>query len=115
MFSKKKVKSVIGYWDSVRIGADSEFIARIELAFGVENTVTLPEILMLCAHRPMSLSRDPDVGINLNGLSGPRGTYRSAYKQWHQTQSARGLLINFPLRDRPFPAPKIILPARESI
>lgn len=108
LFHKDTVLEKIGFWDSVRVGADSEYISRLNTVFGKEAVITLPEILMLCNHRATSLSRDPDVGVNANGISDARSKYRNAYTEWHLTFTKGvdpyvSILDSFSVR--PFQAP----------
>src|SRR5690625_6834464 len=41
MFRRKPVMEKLGYWDSVRFGADGEFKKRLKIVFGDESVIDL--------------------------------------------------------------------------
>ena len=94
-------------WDSVRVGADSELMARAEiLANG--KIVHDRNLLMICLDHPTSLTRDPDTGIHANaGLSPARLAYQTSWKAWHKA-GRQSLKIRFPVITRSFEAPREI-------
>jgi hypothetical protein len=106
MIDKNILENELGFWDSVRFGADSEMIARMRRKLG-----TLPQhiqsILMLCLSSNESLTGNSQHGIGVNtGLSPTRIDYRNSYKSWHKKSSAKELNLPFPLLSRPFEAPE---------
>ena len=82
---KKEVFNKMGYYDSVRIAADSEFRERYYIK-----------------ERSNSLSRNPETGMN----SIVRTIYKKNYKNWHKDN--KSLYIEFPLKVRKFTAPSKI-------
>lgn len=104
LFRKEVVTERVGYFDSVRKAADSEYRLRIEAAFGrpVPTVDTLAP-LALVRYAVTSLSGS-DLG---DGWMHPvRVAYRSACIRWH-TQIRQGKAspyVAFPLLTRPFPA-----------
>ncbi|EAI3517233.1 glycosyltransferase family 2 protein [Campylobacter coli] len=97
------MKSKLGYWDSVRFGADSEIMNRIksldESIYVEENIFT-----MFCLESKTSLTNHPKHGISkITGMSDIRRKYFDSFKNWHKETS--DYYINFPLLKRPFEAP----------
>jgi glycosyltransferase involved in cell wall biosynthesis len=106
LFRREAVLSKIGYFDSVRRGADSEYTFRLEAALG-QRVHPVNDPLSYTRLRPMSLSRS-DFAF---GWAAPaRAAYRSAYVPWHRA-IARGADPCLPLRQpkRRFPAPAAYL------
>jgi hypothetical protein len=106
MIDKKILETELGFWDSVRFGADSEMIARMKQKLG-----TLPQhiqsILMLCLSSEKSLTGNSQHGIGVyTGLSQTRIAYRKSYESWHKKSLAKELNLPFPLPSRPFEAPE---------
>lgn len=109
---RREVMETVGFFDSVRFGADSEFIARMRLAFGERNVPTLPWPLMFGRSRPDSLTRTELTAITRTGLSEVRRRYVSASEAFHkEIRSGRAAVyMPFPLVERPFDAPAVVLP-----
>jgi glycosyltransferase involved in cell wall biosynthesis len=102
LFRREAAVSKIGYFDSVRRGADSEYTFRLEAAFG-QRVHTVNDPLSYTRLRHTSLSRS-DFAF---GWAAPtRAAYRSAYAHWHRA-IARGADPYLPARqaERRFPAP----------
>lgn len=102
MFEKKFIKEVLGYWDSVRFGADSEMIARAEKLLGDEFK-SFEQIGMICLDLETSLTNHPDHGIRSNngGLSISRKTYRDSWRAWHDKElNFNTAYLDFPLENR---------------
>ncbi len=104
MFRREVVLQRIGFFDSVRRAADTEFRLRLERAFAF----TVPVVaegapLFLMRYERLSLS-----GHDLaDGWTHPsRFAYRSAHRLWRETAAGRRApYMPFPLEERPFPAP----------
>lgn len=109
MFRKEIIKQ-IGYFDSVRFGADSEFINRINYQFGFDKLYSLKEILYYSKRRKNSLTTNPNTcGIYKNGLgSSIRIKYKQSYTNWHSKN--KNLFIPYPIYERPFNVDQIMLP-----
>lgn len=83
MFRKKIVLEKAGVWDSVRTGADSEFIARLRIIFGRKNITKIKEVLAFGAHRENSLMTAQDTGYCHMGMSPKRLEYWELWNKWH--------------------------------
>ncbi len=113
MFDRARVLRDAGYYDSVRISADTEFITRLEHIFGKRSVMHLRHNLYTGLLRDDSLTRGADSGFSWQQdgkkfrreLSGDRADYHKAFHQWHNgPEAAKGLHIEFPLKKRRFPA-----------
>ncbi len=99
---KKEVFNKMGYYDSVRIAADSEFRERYFKVYGRSHVHRLSSSLYYIKERSNSLSRNPETGMN----SIVRTIYKKNYKNWHKDN--KSLYIEFPLKVRKFTAPSKI-------
>lgn len=103
----KSVMEKLGSWDLVRAAGDSEFIWRIEEAFGPRS------IIRVCEDVPLSLALSDE--YSLTGMStthiktimfGLRRTYREAFEWWHQqAKSLQDFMLDPKKEERPFPSP----------
>jgi len=125
MLRRKQAVESIGYWDSVRFAADTEYLERLKLVYGEQNipVATIPVALALS--HPGSLTNHPTHGIDVNdkeGWSPVRSEYARAWKRWHAKNVAaagkgsdaslklRALLyMPFPATQRPFKVPDALL------
>ena len=105
---RREIFDKIGYYDSVRIAADTEFKHRIYIIIGKNLCGNIPEILYHITPVPYSLSRNLRTGM----ATTPRIIYHNNYKLWHNQNknNHKKLIIHFPLINRPFTVPKSILP-----
>lgn len=102
MFRRAEVLSQLGYWDSVRFAADSEFTRRIKKVYGRSAVVDIRS-------GPMSFQRQTEgslTGSQVFGYHGfkmgARREYEAGFRRWHE---GGGSYIGFPLEERPFPVP----------
>jgi hypothetical protein len=108
LFRKELVENRAGLWDVVRTGADSEFLARLNLVFGNSNIKRIKRVLALGEHHLESLMNAKDSGYSTDGLSPQRLRYREAWAHWHIQELRHGRPpVMPPLRDlargiRPF-------------
>ena len=105
MFRCDPVLRTVGYFDRVRKAADSEFIGRIQAAFGqrrVRHVAELPLALIRLSTNSLSRSE-----IKPHWMHPARTAYSSAYLRRHQVIAAGGAPAYRPAdgSDRPFPAP----------
>jgi hypothetical protein len=109
-FRRKPVKDALGYWDSVRKGADGEYRLRIQKVFGIEIKPMnrLPLALSLMGRDNLS---SLDFGL---GYEHPdRTSYKQTYGHWHRRiPEDTDPYVPKELARRPFPAPGAFLPAR---
>lgn len=106
MFERKFINEVLGYWDSVRFGADSEMISRAEKLLGNEFK-NFRQIGMICLDLDTSLTNHPDHGIRSNngGLSNSRKNYRDSWVAWqNENLTFKTAKIPFPQADRRYTA-----------
>ena len=116
MFRREDIATKIGFYDSVRTGADSEFLARLKLAFNKKNILKIKKPLSFGAHRENSLMNAKDTGHNKDGLSLDRLEYWESWNQWHidvlRENSSFYIGLN---NQRLFNAPKKIVVNSEDI
>lgn len=109
MFRRKKLMKSLGYWDSVRFGADSELLFRIKKTFGpysVEHLKTGP--LMLALQSEKSLTSDSKYGIH-GFIMGARAEYRDSFLNY--LNNSNDLFYGFPMSKRKFSIPEPMKPS----
>ncbi|MGD6776457.1 glycosyltransferase family 2 protein [Sutcliffiella horikoshii] len=111
MFRRERVIQEIGYWDSVRFGADSEYIKRIKKVFGENSIVQLNT-------GPLSFQRQTETSLTGNSafgfpgfFMGARREYVESHEFFHSNHSS--LYYPFPQKVRSFPVPEPMLPNRK--
>jgi hypothetical protein len=112
MISTNQARSTIGYWDSVRFSADTEYLYRLRKVFGKKNVSLLKKPTVLALQHSASLTNHPVTGMNVGGmqaLSPARSKYRSAWKKWHEAEGEK-IFMEFPSPRRPFSCPAEMLP-----
>jgi len=82
LFRRKSVLKKVGIWDSVRTGADSEYIERMKLVFGRKKVLRIKEPLSFGAHREDSLMTASATGFCDLGISAQRLEYWAAWRGW---------------------------------
>lgn len=82
---RETVMNELGYFDSVRVSADSEYEYRILSVFGEERVMYLPKPFLIASVRSESLSQGGKFAVGWSGLSGLRLEYRHAYTEWHRS------------------------------
>jgi hypothetical protein len=100
LFRREVVTRRIGWFDRVRKAADSEFMERIQAAFGAHAVRRIAKPLALIRLSEGSLSRSE---IGAYWMHPARTAYMSAYRCWHAT--ARPLHRDRTGEIRPFVAP----------
>ncbi|HEY8473040.1 MAG TPA: glycosyltransferase [Natronosporangium sp.] len=107
MLRKAAVLARIGYFDAVRREADSEYLGRLQAAFGPAALERLRANYSLIRYTPNSLSR---TDIRPGWMHPARLAYKSAYHLWHRqiaAGEAPALVARHPTA-RPFAAPAYI-------
>jgi glycosyltransferase involved in cell wall biosynthesis len=109
---RRSLRDEIGYWDLVRVGADSEYFQRIVARYG------RAAIVDVCPNLPLSIGRSTETSLtgasttHLRTLTsvGLRKNYALATARWHDRTGSSGPLYmpQFPLR-RTFDAPDAIV------
>lgn len=105
----------IGFWDSVRFGADSEMLARATAMLG-PRLREVRKVVMLCLDAEGSLTNNADHGISAwEGVSPIRKAYRDAWSAWHAATPTEARRLPFPHLERRFVAPEGMLVARDAL
>lgn len=104
MFRREPVLNKLGYWDSVRFGADGEFKRRVKLTFGNDAVTDLKT-------GPLSFQRQSKGSLTGSGVFGFHGFFMGARKEYFHSysdyhQSGKSLYYDFPTVSRPFPVPE---------
>lgn len=111
LFRKDVVAKFTGFWDFVRTGADSEFLARLKLVFGEKSMRRISLPLSICAHRENSLMTSLDTGYCKSGISDSRLDYWEAFSKWHIDSLREKIVPRMPNNarcSRPFSVPDVI-------
>ena len=108
-----RVFDALGYWDRVRVEADTEYYHRIRAAFGDQAIgEVLPEV-------PLAFGRDASDSLTAAGathlvtqFSGLRADYREASQVWHRARAGHPQQLYLPAEpaQRPFDIPEAMRP-----
>lgn len=112
MFERKTLIEKLGYWDTVRFGADSEMISRAQHLLG-DDFGEVKQISMVCLDLETSLTNHPEHGVHkVNGVSPIRANYRDFWMQWHkQNMNDKNAKLDFPQQNRRYDAaPEMVVP-----
>ncbi|WP_409011844.1 glycosyltransferase family 2 protein [Aeromonas salmonicida] len=106
LFYKRLVLDSLGYFDSVRTSADSEFISRIESYYGPDSICHIETPYYIASFHDRSLTSYGPLSLDpILGVVGARKEYSLKYKEWHKNSCNGDLYMDFPLNERKFPAP----------
>ncbi len=116
MIRREAITQKTGFYDTVRISADTEFITRVTQVFGKEKVHHMRQMLYVGLLRDGSLTTAQGSGFSwqsndgksfLRELSGDRADYHKAFHAWHDNNRGNEnvLFVQFPLKERTFPAP----------
>jgi glycosyltransferase involved in cell wall biosynthesis len=84
LFRAEILHHQLGFWDSVRFGADSEMIERAKKVIS-ERFGELREMGMICLDLETSLTNHPLHGVRAEiGMSPSRLKYRKSWGNWHK-------------------------------
>jgi len=105
LFEREFLTKSVGFWDSVRFGADSEMIARTQTLSG-KNFAALQQIGMICLDLETSLTNHPNHGVDKNyGVAPIRANYRNSWKRWHMNKmNEANAYLPFPQKSRRYEA-----------
>ena len=111
MFRREVVTESLGYWDSVRFAADSEFIRRIKKVFGEKSIAEVPT-------GPLSFQRQTSTSLTGNSAFGYHGYKMGVRREYEESHDyfhniSDDLYYNFPLVNRPFAVPEPMWSERE--
>lgn len=106
MFDRRYFEEVLGSWDCVRFGADSELFERAQLALGTKRIPEAPFVSMLCLDLDTNLTNHPTFGIDKKtGVKGPRVEYKDAWKKWHKTLKSNNVKLELGVGRKSFKVP----------
>ena len=113
LMMRRSVSERIGYWDEVRIGADSEYLARMARAFGpVAVGHVLPGVPLAFGRAwAGSLTRSAETGLFVTKGSAARTAYLAAAAEWHAPNPAPYLAMHPTTRPFAIPAALELPPA----
>lgn len=110
MFHTGTIRRHLGYWDSVRKAADTEFILRYQALVNPAEPLEVSEA-------PLTLSLVSNANLSIDdfrlGYRSPdRVSYRDSYEHWHKriAAGAHNGYLDFLPAPRAFPAPARFLP-----
>ncbi|MFC0266584.1 glycosyltransferase family A protein [Kushneria aurantia] len=108
---RRSVFETIGFWDRVRVNADTEYLNRTRAAFGARAVgEVLPGVPLSFGRMTQdSLSRDSATHRRTE-FGGVRRVYHEASLKWHAEASREALYLSEFPQQRPFPAPEGNLP-----
>jgi hypothetical protein len=87
LFRRELVVDRIGFYEPARFGADSEYLARLQIAFGDTAITPVPKPLLVSDWADNTLTAASSTGITDGGLFSPR---RAAYRETYRARHARG-------------------------
>lgn len=103
----------VGFFDSVRVAADLEFIQRLGLVYGASAVPRVRWPLLFGRARADSLTASEEYGLLRTRFTGPRQSYHDAAEGFHeQIRQGDSAYMPFPLRTRKFAAHPALLPGR---
>jgi len=111
LLGKKEVFEEIGFFDSLRVGADTEFIERIQAYFGKDALIEDPIPSMFMLQHTNSLTGGGKFHISWRSITDYRLAHHSSFREWHRKISNGGEspYVSRILRIRPFNAPNEML------
>ncbi len=94
MMFRYQVFRDLGYYDTVKFGADSEFYDRVIKYYGKRKITHISEVLQISPRRTLGLTSI------IPENSSPRKNYINNYQNWHKNTT--NLYLDFPTKERPF-------------
>lgn len=111
-FFRREVIENLGFFDSVRTGADSEFVWRVRRRFGRKSVKRINKPLAIGLHHSQSLTQSGATAFDENRYSAVRLRYWESWIAWHRQSVLEGrapIYMAFPNMERSFAAPEEIL------
>ena len=81
---RKEVVERMGFFDSLRVGADTEFIERIDAVFGDGSLIELPDLTLFMMRHSTSLTGGGAFHIDWRSVSGQRLVHHNNFRLWHR-------------------------------
>lgn len=113
-FIHHSVFAEIGYFDSVRTGADSELLWRMIGTYGADSVVTIAKPLGIGLHHSASLTQSGATAFDVYRFSAVRLEYWESWVHWQLNSLSDGtpMFVAYPLKERHWPAPEEIVVTR---
>ena len=107
LMCRKEVFEILGFFDSLRVGADTELIERIKAYWGEQGVLYDPIPTMFMLQHTTSLTGGGPFHIDWRSISGKRLEHHSSFKTWHKKirHGGHSPYVDFPLKVRPFTVP----------
>lgn len=108
---RKEAQEKIGFFDSLRVGADTEYIERLQAVYGESALIRARIPNMFMTQHSSSLTGGGRFHISWRSIAGDRLQHHSAFREWHKKIScgnAEGRMDRI-LRVRPFEGPLAML------
>ena len=104
---RREVMDDIGFFDSLRVGADTEYIERIEAYYGKNRRLRLRVPSMFMMLHSSSLTGGGPFHISWRSVTGPRLQHHASFRTWHRKIKAglTGPFVPRKIHHRPFKAP----------
>lgn len=104
---RREVVEEIGFFDSLRVGADTEYIERIEAKYGQDRRLRLRIPSMFMMLHSKSLTGGGPFHISWRSVTGHRLQHHSSFRAWHKKIRSGNTEGYLPRRifTRPFEAP----------
>ena len=114
LIERKTFDELLGFWDSVRVAADSEMLERIMDAMPEAISLVKSCGNLLLTHDG-SLTQNVKSGLSLiSGHADVRENYKKAYRAWHSRTNKNERQLSFPPNPRLFDVPeKIEVPLQD--
>ena len=108
---RKKAQEQIGFFDSLRVGADTEYIERLQAVYGESALIKDRTPNMFMTQHQSSLTGGGAFHISWRSIGGNRLQYHSSFREWHKRISCGNCEGWMPriLRVRPFTGPSAML------
>ncbi len=103
---KRKIINKLGYFDSVRVSGDSEYINRIKKYYGRDTVAILNAPLYLARQSDSSLTTSGPTALSWAAMPKIRIDYRRMFRNWHK--NTENLYVERVQEKRCFEAPLII-------
>ncbi|WP_116473342.1 glycosyltransferase [Zobellella maritima] len=107
---RRAVVAELGCWDEVRVAADTEYLLRIQAAYGTDSVVeVLPQVPLAIGRLvPSSLTQNRNTHL-VTQFTGVRKHYIDAACRWHaRTCRPQELFLSANPAQRPFAAPSLL-------
>ena len=113
LFLTEQIRENIGFYDSVRIGADAELVGRIMKIFGDCAVHDTQELGSIGRYTSTSLTGNSQFRLGFRIVSPVREKYRKSHQNWHTTSQC--LYLPREQHERKFSAPGEIIVSANSV